>query len=112
MRSSTSAICSALRDRLELALGQLDREVEVALVPGVDDRAAAAGRRRAAAPTVSIGRCVADSPTRLGRASHSASSRSSVSARCEPRLSRATAWISSTITVSIGAQRVAAARAR
>ncbi len=50
--------------------------------------------------TVSIGRCVADSPIRLGRVSHSASSRSSVSARCEPRLSRATAWISSTITVS------------
>ena len=26
------------RDRLELALGQLEREVEVALVAGVDDR--------------------------------------------------------------------------
>ncbi len=37
---------------------------------------------------------------RVGRVSHSASSRSSVRARCEPRLSRATAWISSTITVS------------
>ena len=38
MRSSTSPICSARRDRLELALGQLEREVEVALVAGVDDR--------------------------------------------------------------------------
>ena len=87
------------RDRLELAVGELEREVEVALVAGVDDRGS--GRsptsRRA---TVSIGRCVADRPTRLGRCSQSASSRSSVSARCEPRLSRATAWISSTMTVS------------
>ena len=48
---------------------------------------------------VSIGRCVADSPIRCGRLSESASSRSSVSMRCAPRLSRATAWISSTMTV-------------
>ena len=54
------------RDRLELALGELEREVEVALVTGVDDRRAAAGRRRADAPTVSIGRCVAESPMRCG----------------------------------------------
>ena len=36
------------RDRLQLSLGQLEREVEVALVTGVDDRRAADGRRRAA----------------------------------------------------------------
>ena len=53
-------------------------------------------RRRA---IVSIGRWVADSPMRWGRCFASASRRSSVRARCEPRLSRATAWISSTITV-------------
>ena len=54
------------RDRFELAVGQLEREVEVALVAGVDDRGQRRGRRRAAAPTVSIGRCVADSPMRCG----------------------------------------------
>ena len=47
----------------------------------------------------SMGRCVADSPTRWGRASAMWSSRANVSARCEPRRSRARAWISSTITV-------------
>ena len=51
----------------------------------------------------SIGRCVADSPTRTGArpvvCSTSRSSRSSDSARCAPRLSPAIAWISSTITV-------------
>ena len=48
----------------------------------------------------SIGRCVADNPIRTGRREQSASSRSRVSAKCEPRLSRASAWISSTMTVS------------
>jgi len=47
-----------------------------------------------------IGRWVADRPIRCGRASAARSSRSSVSVRWEPRLSRAAAWISSTITVS------------
>ena len=47
----------------------------------------------------SIGRCVADSPIRCGRLPISASSRARVRARWLPRLSRATAWISSTITV-------------
>ena len=47
----------------------------------------------------SIGRWVAERPMRCGRRSPSASSRSSESARCAPRLSRASAWISSTITV-------------
>ena len=44
MRSSTPAICSALGDRLEFSLGQLDREVDGALVARVDDR-----RKRAVA---------------------------------------------------------------
>ena len=86
------------RDRLELAVGQLEREVEVALVAGVDDRGSGGRRRAGARPS----RSAAASPTarRVRALSHSASSRSSVSARCAPRLSRATAWISSTITVS------------
>ena len=88
------------RDRFELAFGQLEREVEVRAGGRRRRSRAAGGRRRAGAPTVSIGRCVAESPTRCGALSHSASSRSSVSARCAPRLSRATAWISSTMTVS------------
>ena len=52
-------------------------------------------------PTSSIGRCVADSPMRAGGLSHSADSRSSVSARCAPRLVPAIAWISSTMTVRV-----------
>ena len=47
-----------------------------------------------------MGRWVADRPIRIGRRSHSDSRRSRVSARWAPRLSRATAWISSTMTVS------------
>ena len=38
MRSSTSRHLLRARDRLELAFGQLDREVERALVAAVDDR--------------------------------------------------------------------------
>ena len=88
------------RDRLELAVGQLEREVEVALVAGVDDRRAAAGRRRAGGRRSRSGAAWPTARCGWAAASHSASSRSSVSARCAPRLSRATAWISSTITVS------------
>jgi hypothetical protein len=47
-----------------------------------------------------MGRCVADSPIRCGRASAARSRRSSVRVRWEPRLSRAAEWISSTMTVS------------
>ena len=50
---------------------------------------------------VSIGRWVADSPTRCTGPSAMCASRSSVRARCEPRLFDATAWISSTITVVV-----------
>lgn len=49
--------------------------------------------------TVSIGSTVADSPMRCTGCSSRASSRSSVSARCAPRLVPATACTSSTMTV-------------
>jgi hypothetical protein len=55
-------------------------------------------------PISSIGRCVADRPMRCRRRPASASRRSSDSARCAPRLSCATAWISSTMTVSAPAR--------
>ncbi len=61
---------------------------------------AAPTRNRA---TSSSGSTVAERPMRCGRRRASASSRSSDSARCAPRLSRASAWISSTITVSTAA---------
>ena len=48
----------------------------------------------------SSGRWVADSPMRWGGRAVTRSSRSSVTARCAPRLVAATAWISSTITIS------------
>ena len=48
--------------------------------------------------TASIGFCVADRPMRCGGVGVKAARRSSDSARCEPRLVPATAWISSTIT--------------
>ena len=61
----------------------------------------AAGRRPPRnSATTSIGFCVADRPMRGTGRPASASSRSSDSARCAPRLSSATAWISSTMTVS------------
>ena len=70
-------------------------------------RAAAPTRKRA---TSSSGRCVADSPIRCGRVPARARSRSSVSARCAPRLVAATAWISSTITALDAAQHLARLR--
>ncbi len=48
----------------------------------------------------SSGRCVADRPMRWGGVAQRASSRSSVNARCDPRLVAARAWISSMITAS------------
>ena len=50
-----------------------------------------------------MGRWVADRPIRCTGCAARCSSRSRVSARCEPRLLPATAWISSTITVAAGA---------
>ena len=52
-------------------------------------------------PTSSSGFCVADSPIRWTSRSATSASRSSVIARCAPRLVWATAWISSTITHSV-----------
>ena len=52
-------------------------------------------------PTSSSGFCVADSPIRCTSRSATSTSRSSVIARCAPRLVCATAWISSRITVSV-----------
>ena len=75
---------------------------------GCAGRAACARRRRrrcsrAAGPTrkratSSRGRCVADRPMRCTSRPACSASRSSVTARCAPRLVCATAWISSTIT--------------
>ena len=58
------------------------------------DRRRGSARPRRAAARSPTGRCAAD------RARRSAASRSSESARCAPRLVGASAWISSTITVS------------
>ena len=62
--------------------------------------------RRLAAPprnraTSSSGRCVAERPMRCGGVAVSACSRSSESARCAPRLTGTSAWISSMMMVSI-----------
>ena len=59
-------------------------------------------------PTSSSGFCVAERPMRWTGRPASASSRSSESARWLPRLSRTSAWISSTITVRTLAQHAAA----
>ena len=58
-------------------------------------------------PTSSSGFCVADSPIRCRSVPACSASRSSVSARCAPRLVCATAWISSTITCSAPSKIVA-----
>ena len=54
-------------------------------------------------PISSSGFCVADSPIRWTSRPATAVSRSSVSARCAPRLVDATAWISSTMHASVPA---------
>ena len=77
-----------------------DLEVELLARAGVDDRATRAAGPTRKRPTSSSGRCVAESPMRCSRRRASASRRSSESARWAPRLVAATAWISSTITVS------------
>ena len=64
------------------------------------------GRSRPSAAAWPRGRCAS------AASSQSASSRSSDSVRCEPRLSRARAWISSTMTVRTRAQNLAALRRR
>ena len=91
--------------RLELAVGDLDGDVERPPVPGVDDRAVRPAVRARAGADEEPG----DHLDRLlrGRQAHPRrctaqtwASRSSVRQRWLPRLSRASAWISSTITVS------------
>ena len=86
--------------RLELAVGKLQRELEAPPVAAVDDR-----RQRLARPHQQARRGLerADrrrEPDPHRRRSVTACSRSSDRVRCEPRLSRASAWISSTMTVS------------
>ena len=76
----------------------LDAEVELAERPGVHERALAL-RADEEPATSSSGFCVAERPMRWTGWPASASSRSSESARWLPRLSRASAWISSTMTV-------------
>ena len=100
MRSSTSSICSADVTASSSPPGSSSSRSRSRWWPAstISGIGRSPTRRRA---TVSIGRWVADSPMRAGRSSHSASNRSSVNARCAPRLSRATAWISSRITVSV-----------
>ncbi|MDZ7733231.1 MAG: hypothetical protein U5R31_09000 [Acidimicrobiia bacterium] len=92
-------------DGLELAVGELEREVEVAAGGPRRRRPRRvlprrrSGRRRGARPRSRWASGWADSPTRTGGAVQTCSSRSRVRARWAPRLSRARAWISSTMTV-------------
>ena len=78
--------------RLQLAVGELEGDVERPPVPGVDDRAAGrpSGPVRVptrSAATTSRGFCVADSPTRAGGTAQTWASRSRVRQRWLPRLS-------------------------
>ena len=76
-------------DGAQLVVGNLDGEIHGAAVADVDD---ARADRSGIAATSSMGLTVADSPMRCGFGpATSASSRASDSARCEPRLSSATA---------------------
>ena len=85
--------------RAQFVARHFHRQIHLAAVADLHDLRA---RRSENSATSSIGFTVADSPMRCGWRGpprHQASSRASVSARCEPRLSSATAWISSTMTV-------------
>ena len=97
-------------DGAQLVAQHLDGEVHVAPLAHVHDRRQRGGPSpRASGAAVSTGRTVAERPMRCRRsrpplaAATSASSRSSDSARWAPRLSPATAWISSTMTVRTSA---------
>ena len=87
--------------RLELALGQLQGQVEAAAVPGVDDGARAGGPGAAQQvgdqPDGALGGGQADA---LGPGGGRPLEPLERERQVGPRLSRATAWISSTITVS------------
>ena len=93
-------------DRTERQVGHPDREIERAAVADVDDgrqRPRRAGEQPAHLLDRPLRRRQPDALERAAR--RSASRRSSDSARCAPRLSCATAWISSTITVSAPARK-------
>ena len=104
------------RQRLELAVGQLDGDVERPPVPGVDDRAvrpahpAGRGCRRGARRPPRSASAWPTAPPAPAATAQTWASRSRVRQRWLPRLSRASAWISSTITVST-VRRVARLRA-
>ena len=82
----------ARHHRFERRGRHFEGEVARPAVAGVDDRAIGAGRRRPAPTrnraTASIGFWVADRPMRCRLSPHSASSRSSDSARCDAALVR------------------------
>ena len=94
--------------RAQLVARHFHRQVHVAPVADVHDAGACRSETRphlrSASPWPKA-RCAAASAPPF--CSTRRSSRASVSARCEPRLSSATAWISSTITVRTRAQHLA-----
>ena len=101
MRSITSPICSADATASSSPWGSSSARSRRRWWP-VSTMAHGSGAPEpvSRSATSEMGRCVADSPTRWGRGPQANSTRSSVRARCDPRLSRATAWISSTMIVS------------
>ena len=93
-------------DGRQLARRHFDRQIQLANVAGIDDVALrlARRRRRSACPRESarFRPSAAASPTgRFAPAACAQAGRAApaTATRCEPRLSRASAWISSTITV-------------
>ena len=106
MRSRISAICSADATAPSSSSGSSSARSSARWCP--TSTMAALGEpswfeRSGPAPTssramASMGRCVAESPIRCGRSAATWSRRSRVSARWDPRLFPATAWISSTMT--------------
>ena len=94
-------------DGAEFLVGKLDPQIQFALVPHIDDLAVRlAGGQNAVAANQESRHFLdgllrgAQTDVRCNGRSVSASSRSRESARWSPRLSGATAWISSTMTVS------------
>ena len=96
--------------RFERRVRDLEGEVALAHMAGVDDFASGAVRRRRPGnrATVSIGFCVAESPIRCSFPPDRFCNRSSDSERCAPRLFGAKAWISSTMTDARRRQHLAA----
>ena len=75
------------RDRTQFVARHFHRQIHLAAMADVDD----VGIRRKKLATSSMGFTVAERPMRCGFVSARASNRASDSARCEPRLSSATA---------------------